>query len=45
MKKKEKEFSNQLMAFTFFFAVVIYLLFLGFHYWNLHSEDKKNLVE
>ena len=41
--KKEKDFSTQLMAFTFFFAVAIYLLFIGFHYWNQHANEKKEL--
>jgi len=29
------------MAFTFFFAVAIYLMFIGFTFWNWHINDKK----
>jgi len=39
--KKENEFSIPLMAFTFFFAVTIYLLFMAFHFWHWHINDKK----
>lgn len=39
--KKDKEFSTKLMAFTFFFAVAIYTLFIGFLYWDKHIENKK----
>lgn len=38
--KKDKDFSTQLMAFTFFYAIGIYLLFLGFHYWDKHIDYK-----
>lgn len=38
--KKDKEFSTQLMAFTFFYSIGIYLLFLGFHYWDKHIDYK-----
>ena len=38
--KKEKDFSTKMMAFTFFYAVIIYLLFLGFHFWNKHIDYK-----
>ncbi len=41
MKKKDYDFSVPLMAFTFFFAVAIYLIFLGFHFWHLHIDDKE----
>ena len=40
--KKDKEFSTKLMAFTFFYSVAIYTMFLGFFFWNKHIEDKKN---
>ena len=30
------------MAFTFFYAVTIYLLMLGFYFWDWHS---KNTIE
>ncbi len=39
--KKEKEFSVPLMAFTFFYAVAIYLLLIGFHYWHWHADTKE----
>jgi hypothetical protein len=38
--KNEKDFSNRLMAFTFFYSVSIYLLFMGFHFWDRHMNDK-----
>ena len=38
--KKNNEFSVPLMAFTFFFAVVIYLLFLGYHFWQKNIDNK-----
>ena len=40
--KKDKDFSTRLMAFTFFYAVAIYTMFVGFCFWNKHAEDKKN---
>ena len=40
--KKEREYSNQLLAFTFFYSVVIYLLFLGYHYWDKHIDYKND---
>lgn len=39
--KKDKKSMNQLMAFTFFYAVAIYILFLGFLFWGKHIDDKK----
>ena len=39
--KKDKKYSTQLMAFTFFYSVAIYLLFLGFLFWGRHIDDKK----
>ena len=39
--KNEKDFSNRLMAFTFFYSVSIYLLFMGFHFWDRHMDDKE----
>ena len=39
-KDNEKDFSNRLMAFTFFYAVAIYLLFMGFHFWDKHIDYK-----
>ena len=38
--KNEKDFSTQLMAFTFFYSVAIYLLFLGYHFWDKHMAEK-----
>ena len=38
--KKENDFSIPLMAFTFFYAVAIYLLLIGFHFWHWHLKDK-----
>lgn len=35
MKKNEKnEIPMTLLAFTFFYAISIYLLLLGYHYWS-----------
>ena len=39
-KDNDKDFSNRLMAFTFFYAVALYLLFMGFHFWDKHIDYK-----
>ena len=36
----KKEVSIPVLAFTFFYAVSIYLLLLGFFFWDWHKEDK-----
>jgi len=36
---KDKDFSVQLMVYTFFFAVAFYLLLIGFHYWHRHTKE------
>ena len=40
MNKKDKEISIPILAFTFFYAVSIYLILLGFFFWDWHKEDK-----
>ena len=40
--KKDKDFSTKLMAFTFFYAVAIYTMSVGFFFWDKHIRDKKN---
>ena len=39
--KKEKDFSTRLMAFTFFYAVAIYTMFVGFSSGTSISEIRK----
>ena len=39
--KYEKDFSTRLMAFTFFYAVSLYLLCIGYHYWDKHIDIKR----
>ena len=39
--KKNKDLPVNLLAFTFFYAVTIYLLLLGFHFWDMHKNDKE----
>jgi len=39
MNKKDKEIPTSLLAFTFFYAIGIYLLLLGFYFWHWHKED------
>ena len=41
MKKKEREVSVPLLAFTFFYAIGIYLLMLGFVFWDWHKNDEE----
>jgi len=38
---KENDFTRQLMAFTFFYAVVIYVFCLGFYFWDKHINYKE----
>ena len=38
--KNEIKIPNNLLAFTFFFAVVIYVLLLGFIFWDKHKTDE-----
>ena len=40
MAKKDKVISNQLLAFTFFYSVVIYGLMLVFCFRQWHKEMK-----
>jgi hypothetical protein len=37
--KNNKEISMPLLAFTFFYAVVIYVFLLGFYFWHWHKQD------
>ena len=39
--KKDNSSLFPMMAFTFFYAVVIYLLFLSFNYWSSRSDSKE----
>lgn len=41
MGKKNKEISIPLLAFTFFYSVCIYILLLGFYYWQGQKEDSR----
>ena len=34
----EKDFSTRLMAFTFFYAIALYLFMVGFFFWNKHID-------
>ncbi len=38
---KENDFTRQLMAFTFFYAVFIYVLCLGFYLLDRHIKQKE----
>ncbi len=38
--KKENEFSVPLMAFSFLYAVAIYLVMVGVHFWHWHIDYK-----
>ena len=38
--KDEKDFSTRLMAFTFFYAIALYLFMIGFFFWNKHIDYK-----
>ena len=40
--KKDREVSVPLLAFTFFYAVAIYLLMIGFHFWDKHIDYKED---
>ena len=37
--KKDFEFAGPLMAFTFFYAVAIYLIFAGFLFWHWKAGE------
>jgi len=39
--EKDKDFNNKLLAFTFFYAVVIYVFCLGFYFWDKHIKQKE----
>lgn len=39
--KNNKDLPVNLLAFTFFYAVTIYVFLLGFHFWDMHKNDKK----
>lgn len=41
MDKKDREISVPLLAFTYFFSTSIYILLLGFYFWDWHKEDGK----
>ncbi|MBP5168627.1 MAG: hypothetical protein ILP14_05415 [Oscillospiraceae bacterium] len=36
----KKEISVPLLAFTFFFSVAIYILLLGFYFWQWRTDIK-----
>ena len=36
---KKNEISVPLLAFTFFYAVAIYVFLLGFIFWDKHKQD------
>ena len=38
-KDEKNEISVKLLAFTFFYAVAIYVFLLGFHFWDKHKND------
>lgn len=42
---KNKEFTTKFLAFTFFFAIGIYLLMIGFLYWTGRKDDAAGLTE
>ena len=39
--KKDKEVSIPLLAFTFFYAVAIYVFLIGFIFWDKHKDDEE----
>ena len=39
--KKDREVSVPLLAFTFFYAVAIYVFLRGFIFWHWHKNDDK----
>jgi len=39
MGKKGEEMSVSFLAFTFFYAISIYLLLIGFYFWHWHRQD------
>ena len=43
--KNKKEISVPLLAFTFFYAVVIYVFLLGFYFWDWHKQDDESDFE
>ena len=40
--KNKKEISVPFLAFTFFYAVVIYVFLLGFYFWDWHKQDDES---
>ena len=40
MKKNEMKVPTNLLAFTFFYAVAIYVFLLGFIFWDKHKTDE-----
>ncbi len=39
MEKKDRKVSIPLLVFTLLYAVSIYLLMIGFYFWDWHKED------
>ena len=39
MGKKDKEISVPFLAFTFFYAIGLYLILTGFYFWHWHKND------
>ena len=39
--KNDKDFPTKLMAFTFFYAVAIYTMCIGFYFWDKNNTLKK----
>ena len=37
-ENKKNEIPMTLLAFTFFYAISIYLLLLGYHYWSQNRD-------
>ena len=38
--KNKFEIPTNLLAFTFFYSVVIYVFMLGFFFWDKHKNDE-----
>ena len=41
-KNNDNDFPVSLLAFTFFYAVTIYVFLLGYHYWTRNRELEQN---
>ena len=39
MNRQDREIPASFMAFTFFYAVTIYVFMIGFYFWHWHKED------